>query len=176
MHLLAGLNLFLTRRADYTGALAAAERFAELAHASQNSVEIVASEWMLGATHNLIGHQQLALELIARGLARAEALGIGNTYYFGFDNKGRGTIGRIWTSWLCGLPETAMLRAAEVLAASTAQRRSRSRPSLYTVAASKPMALYRRKDWAGDRRCSIEWRCAAATRLASRPHVPVVSA
>jgi predicted ATPase/DNA-binding winged helix-turn-helix (wHTH) protein len=121
LHLLAGLNLFLTRRADYTGALAAAERFAELAHASQHSVEIVASEWMLGATHNLIGHQQLALELIAGGLARAEALGIGNTYYFGFDNKGRGTISRVWTSWLCGLPETAMLRAAEVLAASTAQ-------------------------------------------------------
>ncbi|MBR0816620.1 winged helix-turn-helix domain-containing protein [Bradyrhizobium liaoningense] len=115
MHLLAGLNLFLTRRADYTGALAAAERFAELAQDSQNSVEIAASEWMLGSTHNLIGHQPLGLELIARGIARAEALGIGKTYYFGYDNKGRGTIGRIWTSWLCGLPETALRRAAEVL-------------------------------------------------------------
>ncbi|WP_441260368.1 ATP-binding protein [Bradyrhizobium sp. 521_C7_N1_3] len=121
LHLLAGLNLFLTRRADYVGALRAAERFAELAQASQNSVEIAASEWMLGATHNVIGHQQVALELIARGLARAEALGIGKTYYFGFDNKGRGTIGRVWTLWLCGLPETALRRAAEVLDASTAQ-------------------------------------------------------
>ncbi|KGT80342.1 hypothetical protein MA20_06885 [Bradyrhizobium japonicum] len=121
LHLLAGLNLFLTRRADYVGALRAAERFAELAQASQNSVEIAASEWMLGATHNVIGHQQVALELIARGLARAEALGIGKTYYFGFDNKGRGTIGRVWTLWLCGFPETALRRAAEVLDASTAQ-------------------------------------------------------
>ena len=121
LHLLAGLNLFLTRRADYTGALAAAERFEDLAHASQNPVEIAASDWMLGSTHNLIGHQQLGLALIARGLARADALGIGKTYYFGFDNKGRGTIGRVWTSWLCGLPETAMRRAAEVIEASSGQ-------------------------------------------------------
>ncbi|WP_445221483.1 ATP-binding protein [Bradyrhizobium sp. Pa8] len=118
LHLLAGLNLFLTRRADYTGALAAAERFAELAQTSQDAVEIAASEWMLGSTHNLIGHQQLGLELIARGIARAEALGIGKTFYFGFDNKGRSTIGRVWTSWLCGLPDTALRRAAEVIEAS----------------------------------------------------------
>lgn len=121
LHLLAGYNLFLTRRADYLGALRAAERFAELAQASRDPVEIAASDWMLGATHNLIGHQQLGKQLLERGLARADELGIGKVYYFGFDNKGRGAIGRVWTSWLCGKPDQARRFAKQVLDASVAQ-------------------------------------------------------
>jgi hypothetical protein len=121
LHLLAGYNLFLTRRADYIGALAAAERFAGLAQASQDSVETAASEWMLGSTHTLIGHSQLGLELIEKGVARAEALDIGKTYYFGFDNKGRGAIARVWGSWLCGFPEKALRLAEQVFDASIAQ-------------------------------------------------------
>ena len=121
LHLLAGYNLFLTRRADYSGALAAAERFASLAQASQDAVELSASEWMLGSTHNLIGHQKLGFELIERGVARADELGIGKTYYFGFDNKVRGEIGRVWTSWLCGFPDKAHHLAQRVLDAAIAQ-------------------------------------------------------
>ncbi|WP_245286743.1 AAA family ATPase [Bradyrhizobium sp. ARR65] len=121
LHLLAGYNLFLTRQGDYAGALVAAERFADLANGSQDPIEIAASEWMLGATHSLLGHQRLAFELLEMGIARAEAEGIGQTYYFGFDNKGRGAIGRVWTSWLCGLPEKAHRLAEQVLDASIAQ-------------------------------------------------------
>jgi predicted ATPase/DNA-binding winged helix-turn-helix (wHTH) protein len=121
LHLLAGYNLFLTRRADYLGALRAAEQFAELAQASQDPVEIVASDWMLGSTHNLLGHQHLGHELLERGTARAEERGIGKVYYFGFDNRGRGAIGRVWTSWLRGTPEKARRLAKQVLDASVAQ-------------------------------------------------------
>jgi len=121
LHLLAGYNLYLTRRGDYLGALEAAQRFAALANASQEPVEVVASDWMLGSTYNLIGHQRQGQELLERGAARAEALGIGKTYYFGFDNKGRGAIGRAWTAWLCGAPEKARRLAKQVLDASVAQ-------------------------------------------------------
>jgi predicted ATPase/DNA-binding winged helix-turn-helix (wHTH) protein len=121
LHLLAGYNLFLTRRADYFGALKAAEQFAALAQASQDPVEIVASDWMLGSTHNLLGHQQLGHELLERGNARADERGVGKVYYFGFDNRGRGAIGRVWTSWLRGTPEKALLLAKQILDASVAQ-------------------------------------------------------
>jgi predicted ATPase len=115
LHLLAGRNLLLTRRADFIGALGAAERFAALAHASADPVEMVAADWMLGSTHQLIGHQRIGLEFLERGTARAEALGIGKTFYFGFDNNARSSIGRAWSSWLCGMPDRARRLARHVL-------------------------------------------------------------
>ncbi|OAF10221.1 hypothetical protein AYJ54_11085 [Bradyrhizobium centrolobii] len=147
LHLLAGRNLFLTRRGDYTGALVAAERFAGLAQSSQDPVEIAASEWMLGSTHNLIGHQDLGRELVERGIARAEALGIGKTYYFGFDNKARGTLGRVWTSWLCGAPEKARRLAERVIDEWGAQNHPVSSCIAYLYSAVVVLWL-RDLDWA----------------------------
>lgn len=118
LHLLAGQNLFLTRRADYLGALRAAQRFAALAHASQVSVQVVASDWMLGSTYNLIGKQKLGQQLLEQGTARAEALGIHTAHYFGFDNRQRSSLGRAWTSWLCGQPEKASNLINEVITQS----------------------------------------------------------
>ena len=115
LHLLAGHNLLLTRRADFIGALGAAERFAALAHASMDPVEVVASDWMLGSTHQLIGHQRMGLEFLEQGTARGEALGIGKAFYFGFDNNARSSIGRAWSSWLCGMPDKARRLARHVL-------------------------------------------------------------
>jgi predicted ATPase/DNA-binding winged helix-turn-helix (wHTH) protein len=120
MHLLAGRNLLLTRRADFVGALHAAERFAALAHESQDPVEIVASDWMLGSTHQLIGRPRTGLEFLERGAARAEALGVDKAYYFGFDNTGRSAIGRAWSSWLCGKPEKARRLARYLLGQAAA--------------------------------------------------------
>ena len=147
LQLLAGYNLFLTRRADYLGALQAAERFAALAQASQNPVETVASDWMLGSTHNLIGHQHLGHELLERGNARAEELGIGKVYYFGFDNRSRGAIGRVWTSWLRGTPEKALHLAKQVLDASVAQSHPVSLCITYLYTATVVLWL-RELEWA----------------------------
>lgn len=147
LHLLAGHNLFLTRRADYLGALGAAERFAELAHGSQDPVEIVASDWMLGSTYNLIGRQRLGYELLERGNARADELGVGKVHYFGFDNKVRGVIGRVWTSWLCGKPEKALRLAKQVLDSSVAQGHPVSLCITYLYTATVVLWL-RDLDWA----------------------------
>jgi predicted ATPase/DNA-binding winged helix-turn-helix (wHTH) protein len=147
LHLLAGYNLFLTRRADFLGALGAAQRFAALAHASQDPVEIVASDWMLASTHNLLGRQRVSQELQERGFARAEAAGIGKTYYFGFDNKGRAFIGRAWTAWLCGMPEKALRWTSQVLDASVAQNHPVSLCIAYLYSTSVVLWL-RDLDWA----------------------------
>jgi predicted ATPase/DNA-binding winged helix-turn-helix (wHTH) protein len=147
LHLLAGYNLFLTRRADYLGALRAAEQFATLAQASQDLVEIVASDWMLGSTHNLLGNQHLGNELLERGSARAEESGISKVYFFGFDNRGRGAIGRVWTSWLRGAPEKALRLAKQVLETSVAQRHPVSLCITYLYTATVVLWL-RDLEWA----------------------------
>ncbi len=121
LHLLAGQNLFLTRRADFLGALRAAQRFAALAHASQVSAQVIASDWMLGSTYNLIGRQKMGQQLLEQATARAEALGIRTAHYFGFDNKQRSLLGRAWTSWLCGQPDKAKSLVNDVLDESVAQ-------------------------------------------------------
>ncbi len=75
LHLLAGRNL----PADHAGPISsghwAAERFAALAHASADPVEMVAADWMLGSTYRLIGHQRIGLEIPRAGTARARGLG-----------------------------------------------------------------------------------------------------
>lgn len=147
LHLLAGYNLLLTRRADFVGALGAAERFAALAHASRDPVEIVASDWMLGSTHQLIGRQAMGLEFLERGVARAEALGIGKTYYFGFDNKGRSAIGHAWSSWLCGRPEMAGRLARQLLDQAANQSHPVSTCIAYLYTTSVLLWL-RDLDWA----------------------------
>lgn len=149
LHLLAGHNLLLTRRADFMAALRAAERFEALAHASQDPVEIVASEWMLGSTHQLIGRQALGLELLERGTARAEALGIGKTYYFGFDHRGRAGIGRAWSSWLCGMPDKARRLAEHLLDETRADNHPVSMCIAYLYTSSVVLWL-RDLDWAAD--------------------------
>jgi len=115
LHLLAGLNLYLTRREDFVGALEAAERFSAMAKASRDGVEIVAAEWMLGATQHLIGHQRLGQEILEQGFANARALGIRKIHYFGFDHGRRAVVTRTWTAWLRGMPDSAIRYASEAL-------------------------------------------------------------
>jgi predicted ATPase/DNA-binding winged helix-turn-helix (wHTH) protein len=121
MHLLAGYNLYLTRRADFLEALKYAERFAALANAGGNPVEAAAAEFMLGSTQHLIGHQRVAHEILERGFARAAAYGVDKVYYFGYENRGRGAIGRARTAWLRGAPEQARRYAKYVIDASVAE-------------------------------------------------------
>src|SRR4029077_16972764 len=83
-----------------------------------------------------------------RGIARAEALGIGKTYYFGFDNKARGTLARVWTSWLCGSPEKARRLAERVVEEAVAPNHPVSLCIAYLYTAVVVLWL-RDLDWAG---------------------------
>jgi tetratricopeptide (TPR) repeat protein len=166
LHLLAGYNLFLTRRGEFLAAREAAQRFAALAHASQDPIEVVASDWMMGATQNLIGRQRMGQEFLERGFARAEALGIGKAFYFGFDNKGRALIGRAWTAWLCGTPEKALRWASQVIDASVAQNHPVSLCIAYLYTTSVVLWL-RDLDWAEH---LIEALIKVATRHRLKPY------
>ena len=107
MHLLGGLNLFRTRLADFGDALAAAERYAAIARQHGGPSEIVAAEWMLGASHHLVGNQDSAQHSYEIGFERAAAAGVSQVHSYGYDHQVRALIGYARTLWLRGLPDQA---------------------------------------------------------------------
>jgi ATP/maltotriose-dependent transcriptional regulator MalT len=111
LHFLAGLNLFRTRLADFGGALAAAERYAAVAKKIGRLREIVAAEWMLGASYHLIGNQASAQHSYKIGFERAAASGISQIHSYGYNHQVRALIGDARTLWLRGYPDQAARRA-----------------------------------------------------------------
>ena len=107
LEFLAGLNLFRTRLADHGGALVVAERYAAIAGGCGGDREIVTAEWMLGATHHLVGNQALAQQSYERGFRRAATAGVSVVYSFGYDHQVRALIGYARTLWLRGLADQA---------------------------------------------------------------------
>jgi predicted ATPase/DNA-binding winged helix-turn-helix (wHTH) protein len=107
LHFLAGLNLFRTRLSDFGGALAAAERYAAVAKELGGSREIVAAEWMLGASQHLVGNQASAQHSYETGFARAAAADVSQLHSYGYDHQVRALIGYARTLWLRGFPDQA---------------------------------------------------------------------
>jgi predicted ATPase/DNA-binding winged helix-turn-helix (wHTH) protein len=107
LHFLAGLNLFRTRLADFDGALAAAQRYAAVAKELGRPREIVAAEWMLGASHHLVGNQDSAQHSYEIGFERATAAGVSQVHSYGYDHQVRALIGYARTLWLRGFPDQA---------------------------------------------------------------------
>ncbi|MGY3617819.1 ATP-binding protein [Bradyrhizobium sp. USDA 10063] len=107
LELLVGLNLYRTRLADYGSALAAAERYAAIARESGGAREAVTAEWMLGATHHLVGDQAAAQRSYDSGFRLAAATGVRDVHSFGYDHQVRALIGYARTLWLRGLPDQA---------------------------------------------------------------------
>ncbi|MBR1120951.1 winged helix-turn-helix domain-containing protein [Bradyrhizobium lablabi] len=107
LEFLAGLNLFRTRLADHGAALAAAERYAATAGELRGDHEIVTAQWMLGATHHLIGSQALAQHSYENGFRRAATAGVSKVHSFGYDHQVRALIGYARTLWLRGFADQA---------------------------------------------------------------------
>lgn len=121
LHLLAGSNLYHTRRGDYRSALVAAEQFAALADDDRRPSERVAADWLLGATHLLIGDPLCGEQFLEHGHALAETMRERPPPYFGYDHAWRGTIARGLIAWLRGKPETAVALTKHGLAAVCAE-------------------------------------------------------
>lgn len=121
LHLLAGYNLYHTRRDDYQRAVVAAERFAVIAGDGNEPVERVAADWMLGATHHLLGRADLGEQLLENGFTRADTLRSRSISYFGFDQECRAAIARAQVAWLRGRPERAVGLAKQALETAAAQ-------------------------------------------------------
>lgn len=107
LNLLAGLNLLLSGRGEFDQALVAAERYRVVAGETGSAVEMTLAEWMVAASHHLVGDQALALDHYRLGFdleAKTEKLRISQ---FGYDHRTRAVIGLARTSLVHGLPDQA---------------------------------------------------------------------
>jgi predicted ATPase/DNA-binding winged helix-turn-helix (wHTH) protein len=105
LELLSGLNLFLTRRGDFGGALAAAEQSAALAKAIGRPNQSAMTAWMLAAAHHLAGDQANALRQCKLGLKLLSDFGPERVNFFGYDHQRRLASALARTLWLCGFPD-----------------------------------------------------------------------
>ena len=107
LHFLSGLNLFLTRRGDFVGALQAAERNAIVA-AEFGPAGVVRAEWMLGATHHMLGNQLAAKHHCELGFTFAATADPAHVNFFGYDHHVRARVALARNQWLRGFPDQAV--------------------------------------------------------------------
>lgn len=111
LHLLAGMNVFLTRIGDFRGAIASAERSMLVASELGEPRGLVMAEWMLGVAHHLVGNQVAAQLHCERGLELEATSGEAQVDFFGYDHRARGLVAFARTLWLRGMPERALRMA-----------------------------------------------------------------
>ncbi len=137
LHLLTGLNLYLTRAGDFGGALAAAERFAVVARQGGVSEEIVIADWLLGVSHHLYGNQAAAQRCYEDGFRRVGA-GLSEVQYFGYDHRVRALAGYARTMWLRGFTDQARRIAAQ----SIELARSRGHPVTFCMCGVSVLPIF----------------------------------
>jgi predicted ATPase len=115
LHLLAGLNIFLTRIGDFQGAMAAAQRSITTAQEIGSPGAIATGEWMLGVAYHLVGDQAAAQRHCERGLAEAAASDAAQVEFFGYDHRIRGLVALARCLWLGGFPDRAAKTARRAI-------------------------------------------------------------
>lgn len=115
LELLAGLNIFLTRIGDFTGALAVAERASAVAQADKSTTGLVMTDWMLGVSHHLVGDQAAAQLHCEHGMTRAVALAAPNPNFFGYDHRIRALVALARALWLRGHLNRALRTAQQAI-------------------------------------------------------------
>lgn len=108
LRMLATRHVYLTRVADFRGALAAARDWEGIARAINDDTCLAISDLMHGVAHHFLGDQALAKRKIDAGFLRA---GARNLQLCGNDHRVRGMITQSRVLWLLGLPEQAMATA-----------------------------------------------------------------
>jgi predicted ATPase len=108
LRLLAGLNLFLTRRGDICNALPVVEQAASIAQAAEHPAGTVWAEWWSGIAHHYLGDQTAAQLHLENGMALAAELGPFNANFFGFDQRVSALVGLARTLWLRGFADRAV--------------------------------------------------------------------
>jgi predicted ATPase/DNA-binding winged helix-turn-helix (wHTH) protein len=108
LRLLAGLNLFLTRRGDIRGALPVVEQAASIAQAAKHPAGAVWAEWWSGIARHYLGDQAAAQLHLENGMALAAEFGSFNANFFGFDQRVSALVGFARTLWLRGFSDRAV--------------------------------------------------------------------
>jgi predicted ATPase/DNA-binding winged helix-turn-helix (wHTH) protein len=135
MRFLAGLNIFLVRLGDFSGALSAAKRSAVVAGRAGDAAEMVIAEWMLGASYHFVGDQIEALRHCERGFELELDATPVPVNLFGFDHRIRALVALARSLWLRGLPDQARKIAHQAIseAAGNGQPISHCIALLYTI-------------------------------------------
>jgi ATP/maltotriose-dependent transcriptional regulator MalT len=114
MDLLAGLNIFLTRIADFAGAVRSAERSALVAAEAGDPAAEIMAQWMVGVSHHLAGNQATQHHC-ERGFELGSSLGELEIDFFGYDHRVRALVALSRALWLRGMPGRALHTAQQAL-------------------------------------------------------------
>ncbi|WP_189343057.1 winged helix-turn-helix domain-containing protein [Mesorhizobium sp.] len=150
LHLLAGLNIFLTRIGDFRGALAAAERSVLVAGELGEPSGVIVAEWMLGVSHHLVGNQAASRRHCERGLALETEAGSVQVDFFGYDHRVRALIALARALWLLGNQERALKTADQAVEEAT----KREHPVALCMALVYTVPVYL---WSGDLDRAAHW-------------------
>jgi predicted ATPase/DNA-binding winged helix-turn-helix (wHTH) protein len=113
LRMLATKHLFLTRIADFRGALRSAEEWDAAARQVDDVSCLAISDLMQGVARHFLGDQAAAKKRFEAGFARA---GERNLQLCGNDHRVRGLVTMSRALWLSGLPERAMDTARKAVA------------------------------------------------------------
>ncbi|UVK41065.1 winged helix-turn-helix domain-containing protein [Mesorhizobium sp. AR10] len=166
LHLLAGLNIFLTRVGDFRGALACAERSVLVAAELGEKSGIIVVEWMLGVSHHLVGNQAASQRHSERGLELEAEAGSVQVDFFGYDHRVRALIALARALWLRGMPERALRIADQAVEEAT----KREHPVAVCMSLVYTVPVYL---WSGDFERAAQWIervLAYATKYSLAPY------
>jgi predicted ATPase/DNA-binding winged helix-turn-helix (wHTH) protein len=140
LRMLATQHLFLTRVADFRGALAAAKEWDAAARQNSDVTCLAISDLMQGVARHFRGNQAAARQHFDAGFGQA---GERNLQLCGNDHRVRGLIVQSRTLWLSGLPERAMAIARQ--AVTTALKSGKPLDTCFALIFTAPVYL-----WCGD--------------------------
>jgi predicted ATPase/DNA-binding winged helix-turn-helix (wHTH) protein len=160
LRMLATKHLFLTRLADFRGALAAAEEWDVAAKQAGDVTCLAISDLMQGVARHFRGDQAAAKRHFEAGFSQA---GARHLQLCGNDHRVRGLITLSRTLWICGLPEKAVESARQAVA--TALRSGKPLDTCFSLIYTAPVYL-----WCG------HWDAAQQVleQLANHTHWPVL--
>jgi predicted ATPase/DNA-binding winged helix-turn-helix (wHTH) protein len=160
LRMLATRHLFLTRVADFRGALTAAQEWDVAARQVDDVSCIAISDLMQGVARHFLGDQAAAKKHFEAGFARA---GERSLQLCGNDHRVRGLVTMARVLWLSGLPERAIETAQKSIA--TAMGSGKPLDTCFSMLYAAPVYL-----WCGD------WSAAheILQRLSSHTHWPVL--
>jgi predicted ATPase len=118
-HLLAGLSVFLMRTGEFGAALDCANRLLAVAEAAQDRNSTILAQWMLGASHHLMGDQAAAQHHLEKGFELAPGSGDVPVDAFGYDHRNRALAALARVLWLRGYPERATKTARQAIEEAT---------------------------------------------------------
>jgi predicted ATPase/DNA-binding winged helix-turn-helix (wHTH) protein len=160
LRMLATRHLFLTRVADFRGALSAAREWNIAARQTRDVTCLAISDLMQGVARHFRGDQAAARRHFDTGFGQA---GDRSLQLCGNDHRVRGLISQSRALWLSGLPERAMSTARSAVV--TALRSGKPLDTCFALIFTTPVYL-----WCG------EWDAAqdALEQLINHTHWPVL--